>query len=103
MYLISFYVPALQAGQVKAAMFRTGAGKIGNYEQCSFEFLGTGQFMPLKGATPFLGNTDELEKVNEVKVEMVCDKALIKEVIKALRDAHPYETPAYHVLECLDF
>jgi hypothetical protein len=41
--------------------------------------------------------------VTEVKVEMVCDKAQIKEVIKALKGAHPYETPAYHVLECLDF
>ena len=103
MYEINFYVPADHAQSVKSAMFRAGAGKIGKYEQCSFEVSGTGQFSPTEGATPFLGKIGSLERVNEVKIEMVCEKAVIREVVLALKNAHPYETPAYHVLECLDF
>jgi hypothetical protein len=103
MYQISFYVPLEFSDKVKQSMFDAGAGKIGNYESCSFETQGRGQFCPTIGANPFLGKIGGLELVDEVKVEMVCDKAVIKEVILALKKNHPYETPAYHVLEILDF
>lgn len=103
MYQICVYVPLEDAHSVKSAMFRAGAGRIGNYEQCSFEVSGIGQFSPLAGSTPFIGKMGSLERVNEVKVEMVCEKSVIKEVIYGLKNAHPYETPAYHVFECLNF
>lgn len=103
MYQISFYVPITYSQRVKLAMFGAGAGKIGNYEQCSFEVSGIGQFCPSEGANPFVGKIGGLELVNEVKVEMVCDRSVIREVVLALKSAHPYETPAYHVLECLNF
>jgi hypothetical protein len=97
MYKINFFVPLEHSTAVKNAMFEKGAGKIGNYDCCSFETLGTGQFRPLEGSDAFIGKVGEVEKVEELKVEMVCEESIIKEVIQAMRDAHPYETPAYDV------
>jgi hypothetical protein len=103
MYLISFYVPRDHAQSVKSSMFRAGAGKMGNYDCCSFETLGDGQFRPLENANPFLGKIGEVEQVPELKVEMICNKSAIAEVILALKKNHPYETPAYHVISILDY
>lgn len=99
MYHIAFYVPESHVEKVKESMFSAGAGTIGNYEKCSFEYSGLGQFKPLPGATPFIGSEGELEKVKELKVEMVCKKEFLTEAIKALKASHPYETPAYYVIE----
>ena len=98
---ISFYVPLEEAEKVKEAMFQAGGGKIGNYDKCSFDISGLGQFRPLAGSHPTLGKQGSVERVAEVKVEMVCEKHLIKEVISALKASHPYETPAYYVIETL--
>ena len=84
-------------------MFQAGAGKIGNYDRCSFETIGSGQFRALLGATPAVGRVGELEIVRELKVEMVCEDAVIKEVIVALKKHHPYEVPAYDVIKLADF
>lgn len=97
MYKICFYVPTSHLESVKSAMFKKGAGKIGNYGCCAWQAQGIGQFMPLEGSNAFIGMTDQLETLEEYKVEMVCKDTLIKEVIAALKDAHPYEEPAYHV------
>lgn len=102
MYKICFYVPLLASESVKVAMFDAGAGRIGNYEHCSFEVLGTGQFKPIDGASPFIGEVGELEKVQELRVEMICDKAHIVQVIEVMKKYHPYETPAYDVMEILN-
>ena len=59
--------------------------------------LGTGQFRPLKGANPFIGNQGIVEQVAEYRVEMVCDDMFIYAAIDALKSAHPYEEPAYDV------
>ena len=97
MYHIAFYVPETHAEKVKESMFQAGAGSIGNYEKCSFEYSGLGQFKPLAGATPFIGSEGELEKVKELKIEMVCVSENLSAAIAALKISHPYETPAYYV------
>lgn len=97
MYKICFYVPTSHLETVKSAMFKKGAGKIGNYGCCAWQTLGEGQFVPLTGSKAFIGVQDQLEKVEEYKVEMVCDDTLIKDVISALKNSHPYEEPAYDV------
>jgi hypothetical protein len=96
-----FYVPKTHVDKVKQAVFQAGAGRIGNYDFCSFEIEGLGQFRPLKGSSPYLGNEGNLEKVVEIKVEMVCEKALIHNVVAAMKMAHPYEVPAYFCMEIL--
>ena len=78
-------------------MFNAGAGKIGDYDCCSWQTLGQGQFRPLENSQPFIGSTGQIEQVEEYKVEMVCSDSLIKAVISAMKQAHPYEEPAYDV------
>jgi len=99
MYIIVFYVPADSAEQVKEALFAAGAGKYANYDRCSWQTSGTGQFRPLPGSTPFIGAQMKTECVDEYRVEMICVKECIREVIQALLKNHPYEEPAYYVLE----
>ena len=103
MYKLTVFVPEEALEQVKSALFAAGAGKIGDYEQCCWQVQGVGQFMPLAGSNPHIGAQDSLEKVSEWRVEMVIANAYIKQVIEALKQAHPYETPAYDVIEVLDF
>ncbi|MDR5901011.1 MULTISPECIES: YqfO family protein [Halomonas] len=97
MYKLAFFVPMAEAEAVKEAVFATGAGRIGDYEACCFQTPGTGQFRPLDGATPHIGRVGDLERVEELKVELVCEDALIREAVAALRQAHPYEEPAFDV------
>jgi hypothetical protein len=99
MYHIAFYVPETHVEIVKESLFGAGAGTIGNYERCSFEYRGLGQFKPLPGAKPFIGSEGQLEVVPELKVELVCKNEFLKAAIVALHSSHPYETPAYYVTE----
>ena len=99
MYQINFYVPESHLESVKNAMFDAGAGRIGNYGHCAWQVLGDGQFMPLEGSDAFIGEMGKLEKVPEYKVEMVCDDNNLGAVIKALKQSHPYETPAYYTIK----
>ena len=108
MYKLAFYVPEDFLEPVKEAVFSVGAGLIGDYDQCCWQTLGTGQFRPLKGSSPFIGEVGmgdeagELEKVNEYKVEMVCADNLIQKAVQALLDTHPYEEPAYDIWPLVD-
>ena len=99
MYKLGFYVPEAQLEQVKEALFAAGAGRIGNYDRCCWQTLGQGQFRPLEGSNPFIGEPGQLERVAEYRVEMVCEEAHIRAVIAALKDAHPYEEPAWDLVE----
>lgn len=102
MYKICFFVPTSHAEQVKEAMFAAGAGKIGDYDSCSWQVLGEGQFRPLEGSQPYLGQQGVVEKVEEFKVEMVCMRQHMKAALAALRQAHPYEEPAFDVQALVD-
>lgn len=102
MYKLTVFIPDNALEQVKLALFAAGAGTIGNYEHCCWQVQGTGQFRPLAGSNPHIGAHDRLEKVDEWRVEMVVATANIAKVIEALKQAHPYETPAYDVIEVLD-
>ena len=98
MVKIEFYVPESHLEQVKAAMFDAGAGRVGDYDCCAWQTRGQGQFRPLAGSQPFLGQQDCIETVAEYKVEMVCAGALTDAVITALKASHPYEEVAYSVV-----
>lgn len=101
MYLLVVYVPEKSLESVKNVLFEAGAGKMENYSHCSWQALGQGQFMPEVGSSPFLGETNKLEKVDEYLLEVVCQDSVIKEVALAMINAHPYETPAYHIVKVL--
>lgn len=103
MYKLTVFIPDEALEQVKSALFAAGAGSIGDYEQCCWQVQGTGQFMPLAGSAPHIGKQESLETVDEWRVEMVVDDAFITAAVIALKEAHPYETPAYDVIKVLDF
>lgn len=95
MYKLCFFVPETHLERVKTALFALGAGKIGNYDCCAWQIAGQGQFRALEDSTPFIGQKGVIEKLEEYRVEMVVGNEIIKPVIEALVDAHPYEQPAY--------
>ena len=99
MLLFIFYTPTNSVEQVKEAVFQAGAGKIGNYDSCSWMTLGQGQFKPLKDSNPYIGEQDKITLVDEYKVEMICREEVVTDVINALKNAHPYEEPAYHFIK----
>ena len=102
MYKICVFIPISHLEQVKAALFESGAGHIGEYDCCSWQTLGSGQFRPGENSQPFIGNPGNIESVEEYKVEMVCDDDIIKDAITAMKKAHPYEEPAYDVWRLAD-
>jgi hypothetical protein len=97
MYKLCFFVPVSYAEKVKAAVFLTGAGRIGLYDSCSWETLGIGQFRARSGSRPFIGEQGRIETVEELKVELVCQDELVQDAVAAMKAAHPYEEPAYDV------
>lgn len=103
MYKLAFFVPPSHVEQVKSALFAAGAGRIGAYDCCAWQVLGQGQFRPLDGSQPFIGQSGQIEQVQEWKVELVVADDLIQPAVAALKLAHPYETPAYEVYKLTDF
>ncbi|MCG7576610.1 MULTISPECIES: YqfO family protein [unclassified Halomonas] len=102
MYKLAFFVPIENADSVKRAVFEAGAGRIGDYEHVCFHSRGTGQFRPMAGAEPHIGQVGTLETVDEFKIEMVCADEHIRAAIAALKLAHPYEEVAYDVWQLAD-
>ncbi|HYQ53283.1 MAG TPA: NGG1p interacting factor NIF3 [Pseudomonas sp.] len=103
MYKLAFFVPASHVDVVKAAVFAAGGGRIGDYDHCAWQTLGQGQFRPLDGSQPYLGQAGQVEVVEEWKVELVVADELIVQVVAALKHSHPYETPAYEVWRLAEF
>lgn len=97
MYKLCFYVPESHLESVKSALFEVGAGKIGDYDSCCWQTKGLGQFRPLEGSAPYIGQTGKVEQLEEYKVEMVFSDELKAKVVEALKQAHPYEEPAYDI------
>lgn len=91
------FVPRTHAEIIREAIARAGAGKLGQYDSCSFLSNGTGCFRPLDGAHPYLGKTGRLERADETKVEAICRAEDTAEVVRAMREVHPYEEPAYDI------
>jgi putative NIF3 family GTP cyclohydrolase 1 type 2 len=97
--VIVTYVPISHAEEVLNAMSSAGAGQIGLYERCAFSSMGTGTFKPLEGSSPFIGERGVPQQVDELRLEMVCEPALVNRVIEAHNKVHPYEEP---LLLCFD-
>jgi dinuclear metal center YbgI/SA1388 family protein len=93
------YVPHEFVQQLKTALFDAGAGKIGLYEECSFELKGMGTFKPQAGSNPFIGKAaGERETVDEAKIEVIFPIWLINNILRALKENHPYEEVAYEII-----
>lgn len=99
---IAVYVPESHADIVREAMGKAGAGKIGNYSFCSFSSKGIGRFKPEDGAHPAIGEAGKLEAVAEEKIEMICPREDVKQVVEAIKKVHPYEEVALDVYPLLE-
>lgn len=93
------FVPAEKADTLVDALAAAGAGAIGRYDRCAFVTRGEGTFRPGIGADPAIGTIGDVEVVDERRVEMVLPRHRREAVVSALRGAHPYEEPAFDVLE----
>jgi hypothetical protein len=95
------FVPREALDTVRDAVFEAGAGRIGNYERCSWYTQGTGTFLAGEGSTPALGEVGREQRVAELRLETVFPADRQEEVVAALRQAHPYEEPAFDVYALL--
>jgi len=89
------FCPEDQAEEVRNAMWTAGAGQIGAYDQCSFNSQGNGTFRPNESANPYVGKVAELHSEKEQRIEMILPDWVLKDVVSAMKDAHPYEEVAY--------
>ncbi|MCL3860677.1 Nif3-like dinuclear metal center hexameric protein [Actinotalea sp. K2] len=92
-------VPDGHAEALVTALSTAGAGELGSYSRCAWTTTGVGTFVPGADATPFVGVAGQVEQVSETRVEMIAPRRLRDRVVAALRAAHPYEEPAFDVLE----
>ncbi|WP_372735250.1 Nif3-like dinuclear metal center hexameric protein [Nocardioides sp.] len=96
---LTVYVPLTHADGVREALASAGAGHLGDYASASFSSAGQGRFLPLDGANPAIGQVGSLEVVDEERVEVTFARSLRGSVVSAMLAAHPYEEPAYDVIE----
>ncbi|MHB8961388.1 MAG: Nif3-like dinuclear metal center hexameric protein [Candidatus Limnocylindrales bacterium] len=96
------FVPVADTGRLLDALADAGAGQIGDYERCAWSTTGTGTFRPLPGADPTVGEVGRVAEVEESRLEVVLPRTRRSRVLRAMLDAHPYEEPAYDLLELVD-
>lgn len=92
------YVPIGDAPKLREAIFKAGAGTIGNYSECSFNIQGTMTFTPGEGTNPYVGETGKREVSPEEKIEVILPAYLREKVVAAMMEAHPYEEVAYDLV-----
>lgn len=99
LYKIVVFVPSEAVEHVRNVMAEAGAGVIGQYTHCSFRTPGTGSFVPLPAAEPYMGRAGKLEEVKEFRLEMVCVGSWVDNVLAEMIEAHPYDEVAYDLYE----
>lgn len=95
-------IPLENVEEVRDAICNAGAGIIGNYTYCTSSTKSIGTFKPNDSANPYIGEKNNLEFVEEEKLEVVCDVDNVKKVITKLREIHPYEEPAIDIVPLID-
>lgn len=96
------FVPIKYADKIRQAMGNAGAGLLGNYHHASFSTKGIGRFIPSQGARPVIGKVGEFTEVEEEKIEVICDKEKVKNVLSAIKSTHPYEEVPMEIYQLVD-
>lgn len=92
------FVPTTHTDVVRQALGDAGAGRLGEYTHCSFSVLGTGRYRSGEASNPFIGTPGEFSEVIEEKIEWVCERARLPEILAALRRVHPYQEIAFDIV-----
>ena len=95
------FVPREALADVREALFAAGAGRIGDYTRCSWYTEGTGTFRGGEGTDPSVGQAGREQRLSELRLETVFPEERQAEVVEALRQAHPYEEPAFDIYALL--
>ena len=95
-------IPLENVAQVREAVCSAGAGLIGNYSFCSYSVKGVGSFKPNEKANPYIGTKNELEFVEEEKLEFICNIENVKNILNVLRKVHPYEEPGIDIVPLIE-
>ncbi len=95
---VAVHVPHSHVQQVREAMSAAGAGKIGDYSECTYNISGQGTFRPANGANPYIGRTGNMETVEEMRISAICPEEKLQMVLDAVHSVHPYEEPAISAL-----
>ncbi len=93
--------PAAAVERIIDAISNAGGGILDNYSNCAFIINGQGHFKPGAGANPHIGTVEQVNTVDEVRIETFCSRAVAKAVVQAIRAAHPYEVPVIYVVPLL--
>lgn len=96
------FVPLSHADVVRAALGEAGAGVIGNYSHCSFSSRGVGRYRAGANSQPFIGSTGEFGEAEEERIEVVVEKAKLRDVVTAMRRVHPYDEVAFDIYDLVD-
>lgn len=99
---IVVFVPESHTDIVRKAMGDAGAGIIGNYSHCTFSSKGKGRYKPLEGAHPSIGKVGKYEEVEEERIETVCPRDKVKDVIAVIKQVHPYDEVALDIYSLVD-
>ena len=96
------FIPKENAEQVTAALYEAGAGQVGDYKNCSFQLQGVGTFMPTDTTNPHIGEHNKQTYVEEARVELIFPAHQRRQILSALKKAHPYEEVAYYIFPLLN-
>ena len=95
-------VPCDYLKKVRMAVLNAGAGVIGDYTHCSTSFSGIGTFKPSIKATPFIGEANQFETVQEERLEVMVQVSDVKKILSVIREVHPYEEPGIDIIPLID-
>lgn len=91
-------MPKEHVDKIRTAICEAGAGKMGKYTFCTISSNIVGNFKPDDDATPYIGKQNELEFVEEIKLEVICDVEKVGDVLEIIRQVHPYEEPGIDII-----
>ena len=99
---INVFIPEEKVSELRDAVCNAGAGVIGNYTYCTSSTKVSGTYIPNEKANPYEGVANTLEFVDEIKLEFMCDVKFVKNIIKIIREIHPYEEPCIDIVPLLN-
>ncbi len=96
-------MPCTHSEAVRVALGKAGAGIIDGYSYCSFTYSGVGRYIPPENGKPFIGTAGAYEQIEEEVIEVsFIPETILKDVVQALKEVHPYEVPAFEIIELFD-
>lgn len=99
---IVVFIPEEKVSELRDAVCNAGAGVLGKYSYCTSSAKVSGTYIPNEKAEPYIGTQNTLEFVEEIRLEFLCDVKKVKQVVKIIREIHPYEEPEIDIIPLLD-